>query len=60
MYKENGRERPADPKETAHLKGKVFECQECGYTEVRKNVEFGETSKCPECYKGTLTEQVSM
>ena len=36
MYKENGRERPADPKETAHLKGKVFECQECA-----QNVRVG-------------------
>jgi predicted RNA-binding Zn-ribbon protein involved in translation (DUF1610 family) len=60
MYKENGRERPADSKEMANLRGKTFECPECGYTEVKKNVEFGETHKCPECYKGTLVEQAGV
>lgn len=57
MYKENGRKKPADPKETANLKGKTFECKECGHTEVRQNVDFGETLRCPVCSKGTLVEK---
>ncbi len=60
MYKENGREKPADSKETADVMGKTYECQECGHTEVKRNVEFGEAPKCPECNKGTLIEKINV
>lgn len=60
MYKENGREKPADSEEMAHLKGKIFECIECGHTEVRRNVEFGEAPRCPKCDKGTLVEKIDV
>lgn len=58
MFKENGREKPAEAKETANTMGKTYECWKCGYAEVRRNVEFGETPKCPKCYKGTLVEKI--
>ena len=60
MFKENGRLKPADSKETAHLKGKTYECWECGHTEVKSNVEFGETPRCPKCFKGTLNEKLDV
>jgi hypothetical protein len=60
MFKENGREKPADPKETAHALGKTYECFKCGYSEVRNGVAFGEVIRCPKCYKGTLEEQIDV
>jgi len=61
MFKENGRERPADLKETANTMGKTYECWKCGHTEVKRNVEFGEApARCPKCYKGTLVEQIDV
>ena len=56
MYKENGREKPADSKETANTRAKVIECWKCGYREVRNSLEFGDTPRCPKCSKGTLHE----
>lgn len=58
MYKENGREKPAEEKELANARGKVIECWKCGYTEVRNSLEFGEAPRCPKCYKGTLVEKL--
>lgn len=49
MYKENGRLEPADDKETAKNKGKLFACEACGYRGIYKNVEFGEKLYCPRC-----------
>lgn len=60
MYKENGREKPAEVKEMANSLGKTYECWKCGYTEVRRNVEFGETLRCPKCYRGTLVEKTGV
>lgn len=60
MYKENGRKKPADAKEIANIKGKVYECGACGYAELRQKVEFGEAPRCPRCYKGLLVEKISM
>lgn len=57
MRKENGRLIPADNKETSHKAGKEFECWKCGYTEIRRSVEFGE-ARCPKCLKGTLVEKI--
>lgn len=56
MRKENGRLKPADPKELAGLKAKTYGCWKCGYTQVVRNPEFGE-ARCPKCFKGTLVEQ---
>jgi hypothetical protein len=58
MFKENGRAKPADPKETANVRGKTIECWKCGYKEVRNNLEFTEAPSCPKCSRGTLIEQV--
>ena len=60
MYKENGRLGPADEKELAHELGKEFECWKCGHIEVRKNVEFGTTIKCPVCNIGDLVEKIDL
>jgi len=60
MYKENGREKPADSKETAKARAKVIVCWKCGYREVRSNLEFGEAPKCPKCSKGTLHEELNV
>jgi DNA-directed RNA polymerase subunit RPC12/RpoP len=60
MFKENGRKKPADPKETANTMGKTYECGRCGHTEVRRNVEFGEAPRCPKCYRGTLMEKLDV
>ena len=58
MYKENGREKPADSKEKADIMGKTIECWKCGYTEVRNSLEFGEAPQCPKCSRGTLIEKL--
>jgi len=59
--KENGRLKPADPKEVAETKthGKMFECSICGYKEERFKVEFAELPKCPKCKSGMLTEVIT-
>ncbi len=58
MYKENGRTKPADPKETANIRAKTIVCWNCGYKEVRNSLEFGEAPGCPKCTEGTLREEV--
>ena len=58
MYKEDGRLTPADPKETANVKGKTIACWKCGYSEVRNSLEFAEAPKCPKCDEGTLHEEL--
>jgi len=60
MYKENGREKPADPKETAKSMGKTFECPKCGHTEVRRDIEFGSTPWCRKCDEGVLVEKLDV
>lgn len=60
MYKENGREKPADPKETANIRAKVIVCWNCGYKEVRNSLEFGEVPSCPKCTEGTLREEIAV
>ena len=60
MFKENGRERPADPKETANSRAKVIVCWKCGYKETRTSIEFGDNPKCPKCAKGTLHEELNV
>jgi ribosomal protein S27AE len=60
MFKENGREKPADPKETANVRGKIIECWKCGYQEVRNSLEFGEAPQCPKCSRGTLMEKLDV
>lgn len=61
-YKENGRLKPADPKEMADAKtrGKVFECHICGYREERFKVEFSELPRCPKCKSGSMTESIGV
>lgn len=49
MRKENGRLKPADPKEYAHKGGKVYVCDMCEHEELKSNVEFGKTYECPVC-----------
>ena len=49
MSKENGRKEPADPKETAELKGKPFICMNCSYKAMFSNVEFGAKMDCINC-----------
>lgn len=58
MYKENGRTKPAKPKETADIRGKVIQCWKCGYEEVKNSLEFGEAPQCPKCNRGTLVEKL--
>ena len=60
MYKENGREKPADSKETADVKAKVIVCWQCGYREVRNSLEFGEAPSCPKCAEGSLHEELNV
>lgn len=59
MYKENGRLKPADSKETAHSTGKTYECKDCGHSEPKDRVEFGTTYPCPKC-NGVLVEAIDM
>ena len=57
MFKENGREEPADPKEVAGLKGKPFICMNCSYKTMFANVEFGAKMDCTNCNSvGTMVE----
>ena len=58
MFKENGRTKPADPKETANARGKTIECWKCGYYEIKNSLEFGEAPQCPKCSQGTLVEKL--
>lgn len=58
MFKENGRAKPADPKEYSNLKGKIIECWKCGYSEVRNSLEFAESPQCPKCNSGSLVEKI--
>lgn len=60
MFKENGREKPAKPKETANARAKTIVCWKCGYMEVRNSLEFGEAPRCPKCNEGTLTEKLDV
>ncbi len=48
MYKENGREKPADNKENADLKYTALVCTMCGNKAVYK-VVFGEHAQCRKC-----------
>ena len=60
MYKENGRERPADSKEKANARIKFIKCWNCGYREVANSLEFAEAPGCPSCHKGTLHEELDV
>jgi hypothetical protein len=60
MYKENGREKPAEPKETANARHKVIVCWNCGYREVKNSLEFGDVPGCPKCARGTLHEELNV
>jgi len=60
MFKENGRKKPADSKETASVLGKPYECSHCGHKVLLRNIEFGETPKCPRCSENALTEVVDV
>jgi len=51
-YAANGRVVPAEDKETATYKGKLFSCPECGWELKLKKAQFGERRKCEKC--GTL------
>jgi predicted Zn-ribbon and HTH transcriptional regulator len=61
-FKEDGRLKPADPKEVADSKthGKTFACSVCGYTEQRFKVEFSELPKCPKCKSGLMSESLNI
>ena len=48
MFKDNGRERPADPKELASLKGKHMVCPKCGEYSIMVDVQFASTT-CGKC-----------
>ena len=56
--KENGRLSPAENKEMAELKSKMFKCNSCGAEIPVKNPEFGKRMVCPECDNGTLEEVI--
>lgn len=49
MLKDDGRLKPADPKETAEIKGKKIVCPSCGHINTFKDVEFAEKLNCSEC-----------
>lgn len=49
MRKINGRYKKDEKAEAEKLIGKPFKCERCTHIEFRKNVEFGEELKCPEC-----------
>jgi predicted Zn-ribbon and HTH transcriptional regulator len=61
-FKEDGRLKPADPKEIAESKkhGKLFACSICGYQEEKFRVEFSELPKCPKCKSGLMTEALNL
>jgi hypothetical protein len=61
-FKENGRHKPADPKEIADVKeyGKLFVCSICGYQEIRFKVEFAELPKCSKCKSGLMLESINV
>lgn len=46
MYKENGRHKPAEEKETANVKTKKMKCSVCGTYGYFNGVRFGEKKKC--------------
>jgi len=56
MPKEDGRLKPAEPRELANLKGKHFKCTKCGEHGVFTSAEFAETKKCAAC--GAPMEEV--
>jgi hypothetical protein len=60
MFKENGREKPDDSKETASVRHKVIVCWKCGHREVKDSLEFGEVPSCPKCKQGTLHEELNV
>jgi len=49
MPKEDGRLKPAEPKELANLKGKHFRCTKCGEMGIFRETEFAEIKKCGSC-----------
>jgi hypothetical protein len=61
-FKENGRFKKISPKELADIKkhGKLFECGLCGHKETKFKVEFEESPRCPKCFRGVLTEHISI
>jgi hypothetical protein len=60
MFKENGRVKPADPKEVANVRGKTIVCTSCGYREIRNSLEFAEAPQCPKCNQGLLHEELNV
>jgi len=48
-YQANGRLKPSDKKNYAHLSVKEFVCPECSYILEMSKGSFGETVLCPEC-----------
>lgn len=60
MHKENGRLKPADPKEVANIRAKTIVCWNCGYKETKSNLEFSEAPSCPKCSRGTLHEELDV
>ena len=60
MFKENGRKKPAEPKERANTRAKTIVCWKCGYKEVRNSLEFGGNPPCPKCSQGTLHEELDV
>jgi uncharacterized paraquat-inducible protein A len=52
IYAANGRVVPAQERETASYKGKLFSCPSCGWEVKVKKTQFGERRKCDKC--GTL------
>jgi len=49
MFKENGRHKKPDVKETAVKKICIYKCTECESTHECSVVEFGERVLCPHC-----------
>ena len=46
MYKENGRHKPAEEKETANIKSKKLTCKICGASGNFSGLQFGEKIEC--------------
>jgi predicted RNA-binding Zn-ribbon protein involved in translation (DUF1610 family) len=49
IYAANGRVVPAQERETASYKDKIFSCHSCGWEVKVKKAQFGERRRCDQC-----------
>lgn len=56
MFKDNGRYKPKENKETSNTKGKFFTCPKCGVKHLIDSPEFGTVYYCEKCKDTPLIE----